>query len=431
MTLGSPRAEVGASLKDWDAPTPVHPVRGEVVVPGSKSATARAYVLAALGDGPSTLTGALDARDTRLMRGALESLGVRFTDRGDQVVVEPVAPFTPGAIDVGQAGTIMRFVPGLAALADGSTPFTGDAEAAVRPMAPLMDGLAQAGVRIEPAERFPFTVHGRGAVRGGDVRIDASGSSQFVSGLLLPAARFDAGITVHHVGDQVPSRPHIDLTLAMLTERGVDAEAVGDAAWRVLPGRIAARDETIEPDLVNAAVFLAAALPTGGQVTMAWPRHTLQASDAILGTLEALGATVWREDDRVVVRGTGRLRGADLNLSLASELTCIAASLLALADSPGRIRGVGHIRGHETDRLAALEAELTACGAGVRQTADGLEITPAPLHGSTWHTYADHRMAHAGAVLGLAVPGITLDDVGASTKTMADFPGLWSGLVGS
>lgn len=417
-------------MRSWDAPTPAVPVSGRVAVPGSKSATARAYVLAALGDGPSTLTGVLDARDTRLMRAALESLGVGFADHGDQVIVTPADRFSPGHVDVGQAGTIMRFVPALAALADGPSAFTGDPEASVRPVAPLLDGLIQAGVRIEPADRFPFTVHGRGFVPGGEVAVDASGSSQFVSGLLLAAARFDEGLTVRHTGEVLPSRPHIDLTLAMLADRGVDAAAAGEAAWRVRPGRIAARDEVIEPDLVNAAVFLAAALPTGGQVSMVWPRHTVQASDAILGTLEALGATVWREDDRVVVRGTGRVRGADLNLSLASELTCIAATLLALADGPGRIRGVAHIRGHETDRLAALEAELTARGARVRQTDDGLEITPAPLSGGTWHTYADHRMAHAGALLGLAVPGVTLDDVDASTKTMADFPGLWSGLVG-
>ncbi|TBT84641.1 3-phosphoshikimate 1-carboxyvinyltransferase [Propioniciclava sinopodophylli] len=415
----------------WVAPTAAGPVRGSVIVPGSKSATARAHVLAALADGPSRLVGALDARDTRLMRGALATLGVGYTDHDDgTVTVTPPDAFRPGAVDVGLAGTIMRFVPPLAALAEGTTAFTGDREAEVRPVAPLLDGLAQAGARID-GRALPFTVHGTGSVRGGEATIDASGSSQFVSGLLLSAARFDEGLTLHHRGEAVPSRPHIGLTLAMLRDRGVGAEEVGPASWRVEPGPIDARDETIEPDLVNAAVFLAAALPTAGAVTVAWPRHTVQAADTILGVLDALGGVVTRTDGYVTVSGTGRVKGADLDLTDASELTCIAAALLATADGPGSIRGVAHIRGHETDRLAALETELSQRGAGVHQTADGLAIEPRPLAGGAWGTYADHRMAHAGAVLGLSVPGVELDDIGATTKTMADFAGLWSGLVGA
>ena len=418
-------------MTPWVAPTPDQPVRGSVIVPGSKSATARAYVLAALADGPSRLVGALAARDTQLMRAALASLGVAFTDLPDgSLTVAPPTQFHAGRVDVGLAGTIMRFVPPLAALADGATPFTGDREAELRPVAPLLDGLAQAGVRVD-GRRLPFTIHGTGAVPGGEVTIDASGSSQFVSGLLLSAARFTDGLTLQHRGGTVPSLPHIGLTLAMLRDRGVDARAIGEDSWQVRPGPVAARDETIEPDLVNAAVFLAAALPTHGAVTVAWPRHTLQASDAILGVLDALGGVVTRTDGFVTVSGTGGVRGADLDLTAASELTCIAAALLAIADSPGSIRGVAHVRGHETDRLAALETELTARGAGVHQTVDGLAIVPGPLRGGTWHAYADHRMAHAGAVLGLVVPGVELDDVAATTKTMADFPGLWSGLVGS
>lgn len=418
-------------MTPWVAPTPGRPVRGSVVVPGSKSATARAFVLAALADGASRLTGALDARDTRLMRTALGSLGVRFVDGPDAAVtVTPPARFTAGAIDVGLAGTIMRFVPPLAALAEGVTPFTGDREAEVRPIAPLLDGLRQAGAVVEGAS-LPFSVHGTGSVRGGGVTIDASGSSQFVSGLLLAAARFDEGLVVHHAGGAVPSRPHIGLTLAMLRDRGVDAAEVGEASWRVVPGPIAARDEAIEPDLVNAAVFLAAALPTGGSVRVAWPRHTAQAADTILGVLEALGGSVARGEGSVTVTGTGVVTAADLDLTDASELTCIAAALLALADGPGSIRGVAHVRGHETDRLAALETELRNRGAGVHQTPDGLAIVPGPLTGGAWACYADHRMAHGGAVLGLAVPGVELDDVGSTTKTMADFPGLWGRLVGA
>ena len=419
-------------MKPWGAPTAVNPVAGSVTVPGSKSATARSYVLAALADGPSVLSGVLDARDTRLMRAALASLGVKFETSGDAagvVRVVPPAEFTPGSVDVGLAGTIMRFVPPIAALAKGATPFTGDDEALVRPVAPLLDGLMQAGVRVEHPQALPFTVHGTGAVPGGVARIDASGSSQFVSGLLLSAARFDAGLELHHEGGAVPSLPHIGLTLAMLRDRGVDAQATGPASWGVKPGPIAALDEAIEPDLINAATFLAAAVVTGGCVSVAWPHHTVQAADEILAVLTALGGSVERGDGQVTVEGAGTITGADLDLTATAELTCIVAAMLALGDRPGRIRGVGHVRLHETDRLAALEAELSALGTTIRQTDDGLIIEPAPLRPGVFHTYADHRMAHAGALLGLATPGIELDDVSCTTKTIANFEELWAGLL--
>jgi len=415
----------------WVAPTPAGPVSGTVTVPGSKSATARGYVLAALAEGPSVLSGVLDARDTRLMRAALTGLGVGFEEvRPGTVRIVPPAAFRPGRVDVGLAGTIMRFVPPIAALADGPTPFTGDPEAEARPVFPLLDGLAQVGVRVEHPEALPFVVHGAGRVAGGHAAIDASASSQFVSGLLLSAARFDAGLALAHTGVTLPSLPHIALTEAMLSDRGVAVTRVDRPrpTWRVEPGPIGARDEAVEPDLVNAATFFAAAAVTGGEVTVPWPRHTAQAAEAILGVFEALGATVTRGPGNVTVRG-GRLSGADLDLSEASELTCVVAALLALADSPGRIRGVGHVRHHETDRLAALESELTARGGRVRQTADGLVVEPAPLHGGVFRTYADHRMAHAAAVVGLAVRGIELDDVGCTTKTIADFPERWGALV--
>ncbi|MFT4295216.1 MAG: 3-phosphoshikimate 1-carboxyvinyltransferase [Micropruina sp.] len=414
------------------APARPGPLRATIVVPGSKSATARGYVLAALADAPSVLTGVLDARDTRLMRAALATLGVGFTDLGGGAVrVSPPRRFQAGDVEVGLAGTIMRFVPPLAALADGPSRFDGDPEARLRPVTPLLDGLAQAGVRIEHPEALPFTVHGSGAVPGGRVRIDSSGSSQFVSGLLLAGARFDAGLDLSHTGGALPSRPHIELTVAMLRDRGVQVESVpGEDRWRVAPGPIGARDEAIEPDLINAATFLAAPLLAGGAVTTAWPEHTVQAADTILDVLRRLGGDVRRSPGSVTVAGTGTVRGADLDLSRASELTCIAAALLAVADAPGRIRGVGHVRGHETDRLAALETEINALGGQVRQTEDGLAITPAPLTSGVFGTYADHRMAHAGALLGLAVDGVTLDDVSCTTKTLPDFPGLWAQLVG-
>lgn len=417
----------------WIAPTPDGPITGTVTVPGSKSATARSYVLAALADGPSVLSGTLDARDTRLMRAALTSLGVTFEDVDtDRVRITPPQEFTPGTVDCGLAGTLMRFVPPIAALAVGATPFHGDPEASARPVAPLLDGLRQLGVTVGHPTALPFTVHGTGRFSGREASIDASASSQFVSGLLLSAARFTHGLRLVHTGDRLPSPPHINLTLAMLADRGVPATAdPGGTAWDVEPGPIRARDEAIEPDLINAATFLAVPLVTGGAVTVGWPEHTAQAADTILATLEALGGKIDRRPGAVTVSGSGVVRGADLDLTLASELTCIAAALLSLADRPGSIRGVGHIRNHETDRLAALEAELSERGAGVRQTADGLEIEPRPLSGGRFETYADHRMAHAAAVLGLAVPHVEASDIDATTKTIANFPALWEGLVGS
>jgi 3-phosphoshikimate 1-carboxyvinyltransferase len=400
------------------------------VVPGSKSATARGLVLAALGDGSSTLTGVLDARDTRLMRSALEGFGVTVTDLADGVVqLTPPVHFTSHDVAVGLAGTIMRFVPPIAALARGASRFDGDVEARDRPVTPLLHGLHQAGVAVEHPESLPFTVQGTGRVRGGAVTIDASGSSQFVSGLLLAGARFEQGLDLRHRGGPLPSRPHIGLTVAMLRDRGVSITEPGPDRWLVAPGPIAARDELIEPDLINAATFLAAPLLVGGSVTTAWPARTVQAADPILDVLRALGAEVVQRPGEVTVMGAGRVTGAHLDLSLTSELTCVAAALLAVADGPGSITGVAHVRFHETDRLAALETELNELGGHVEQTEAGLRINPAPLHGGVFHTYADHRMAHAGTLLALAVPGVELDDVTCTTKTLPDFPGLWHHLL--
>ena len=412
------------------APASAGPLSASVVVPGSKSATARGFVLAALGDGPSTLTGVLDARDTRLMRAALEGFGVTVTDLADGVLqLTPPAHFTAHDVAVGLAGTIMRFVPPIAALARGASRFDGDVEARDRPVTPLLHGLHQAGVSVDHPESLPFTVQGTGRVRGGAVTIDASGSSQFVSGLLLAGARFDQGLDLRHRGNPLPSRPHIGLTAAMLRDRGVSITEPEPDRWLVAPGPIAALDEVIEPDLINAATFLAAPLLVGGSVTTAWPAHTVQAADSILDVLRALGAEVVQRPGEVTVTGEGRVTGADLDLSLTSELTCVAAALLAVADAPGTISGVAHVRFHETDRLAALETELNELGGHVEQTEAGLRINPAPLHGGVFHTYADHRMAHAGTLLALAVPGVELDDVTCTTKTLPDFPGLWHHLL--
>ena len=421
----------------WPAPLADHPVRGRVTVPGSKSVTNRALLLAALSGGPATVTGAPPTRDTALMVDALRALGVPVDVDGEHVAVGAHGGFRGGGpahearIDCGLAGTVMRFIPPAAALADGPVRFDGDPRARERPMGTVLDALRALGARID-GDRLPFTVAATGALPGGDVVIDASESSQFVSGLLLSGARYEQGVTVVHDGKPVPSLPHIDMSVAMLRAAGVEVDDADVNTWRVAPGPITPRDWTVEPDLSNAAVFLAAAAITGGEVTVAgWPERSTQPGVGILPVLEQFGATVVPSLDGLVVRGPGTLTGVDVDLHDVGELTPTIAAVAALAATPSRLRGVAHLRGHETDRLAALASELTALGGDVEETADGLVIRPAPLRAGDrpWRAYADHRMATAGALVGLVVPGVRIDDVACTDKTIPDFPGRWAALV--
>lgn len=414
----------------WKAPRAVSPVDASVTLPGSKSITNRALVLAALAAGPSTVTGALRSRDTDLMIAALRSLGAAITERdgGTTLDVTP-GPLRAGAVDCGLAGTVMRFVPPVAALADGDVRFDGDEQARSRPMGTVLDALRALGAHID-GDTLPFTVHGRAGVRGGSVTIDASGSSQFVSGLLLSAARFDDGVTVHHDGKPVPSTPHIDMTVDMLRNAGVHVDTSEANTWRVLPGPIAAHDVVVEPDLSNATPFLAAAAVTGGTVSVpCWPEKTTQAGDAIRDILERMGAAVSLSDGTLTVRGPATLTGIDIDLHDVGELTPTVAAVAALASTPSRLRGIAHLRGHETDRLAALAAEIGRLGGIATETEDGLLIEPATLTGGVWHSYADHRMATAGAILGLVVDGVEVEDIGTTAKTLPGFEGLWAAML--
>jgi 3-phosphoshikimate 1-carboxyvinyltransferase len=327
----------------------------------------------------------------------------------------------------------MRFLPPVAALADGPVSFDGDPYARERPMATMIDGLRQAGVDVEDSGRgrMPFTVHGQGHVDGGSVHIDASASSQFVSGLLLAGARYDKGIEVVHTGSRtVPSQPHLDMTAEVLATAGVTASSPEPGVWRVEPGPLRGGHWVIEPDLSNAAPFLAAAVATEGSVTIPrWPSATTQAGDALRDLLARMGAAVQVSGDALTVRGSGTICGLDADLRDVSELVTVIAALAALADRPSHLTGLAHMRGHETDRLAALTTELRRLGGDVVEEADGLVISPSYLHGGTWHSYADHRMATAGAVLGLRVEGVTVDDIGCTSKTLPDFPGMWAAMV--
>jgi len=433
---------------DWLAPTLRRPVDATVTLPGSKSLTNRFLVLAALAGDWSRLRQPLRSRDTLLMAAGLRALGIEIEEApaegrpgaGDPHSAEAVdwlvrpAPLRGGGlVDVGLAGTVMRFLPPVAALADGPVRFDGDPQARVRPMGPVLDALRTLGVRLDDhgTGTLPFVVDGRGSVRGGAVSLDASQSSQFISALLLAGARYDDGVTVHHEGKPVPSEPHIAMTVETLRDAGVVVDDSEANTWRVEPSEISSLDVLIEPDLSNAGPFLAAALVTGGRVRVPdWPQHTTQAGDALRDILDAMGADVSLDRTGLTVACTGGIEGIDVDLHDASELTPVVAALAALADSPSWIRGVAHIRFHETDRIAALATELNRLGGAVTETDDGLRITPKPLTGGRFRSYHDHRMATAGAVLGLRIPGVVVEDIGTTAKTLPDFPGLWQAMIG-
>ncbi|BBY38705.1 3-phosphoshikimate 1-carboxyvinyltransferase [Mycobacterium mantenii] len=412
------------------------PVRATVTIPGSKSQTNRALVLAALAaaqsQGTPTIRGALRSRDTDLMIGALRTLGLRVDGDDTELTVSGhVAPGSPARVDCGLAGTVLRFVPPLAALAESTVEFDGDEQARARPIAPLLDALRGLGVRID-GSGLPFRVLGTGSVTGGTVDIDASASSQFVSGLLLCAASFAEGLTVQHTGASLPSAPHIAMTVVMLRQGGVDVDDSVTNRWTVRPGPVAARHWEVEPDLTNAVPFLAAAVVTGGAVRITgWPSSSVQPADHILDVLGKLNAVVTQNDSFLEVHGSGDYGGFDVDLRAVGELTPSVAALAALA-TPGsvsRLSGIAHLRGHETDRLAALSTEINRLGGDCTETPDGLEITATPLRPGVWHAYADHRMAMAGAIVGLRVAGVEVDDIGSTGKTLPDFPRLWARML--
>ncbi len=422
----------------WRAPVASGPLAARLALPGSKSLTNRELVLAALANGPSLLRAPLISRDTLLMVEALRSLGVGITSVPSDSAFGPDWLVTPGpleggsSIDCGLAGTVMRFLPPLAALALGPVAFDGDAGARRRPMRTTIESLRSLGVEVNDDGRgtLPFSLYGTGAVAGGDLEIDASASSQFVSGMLLAAPRFTNGLRLRHTGERLPSMPHIEMTIACLAARGVSVQSPQPGLWIVPPTEIAGLDLDIEPDLSNAAPFLVAALVAGGSVTVTgWPQTTTQVGADLEQLLPRFGATVVRSGDALTVTGGAGIDAVDLDLSAGGELAPALVALAALASGPSRITGIGHLRGHETDRLAALTAEINALGGAVTELDDGLEIDPRPLHGGAWRSYEDHRMATAGAIIGLRVPEVEIDDIATTAKTLPQFPELWSSML--
>ena len=417
----------------WTAPHAAGPVHAAVRIPGSKSMTNRALILSAHSPG-SQISGALRSRDTDLMIGALRTLGLSVTgDASELSVGGALKPGAGASIDCGLAGTVLRFVPPLAALSDAEVRFDGDEQARARPIAPLLDALRSLGVDID-GNALPFTVRGRGSVAGGTVHIDASSSSQFVSGLLLSGAAFTDGLTIVHTGTSVPSAPHIAMTAAMLEEAGVAVDSSAPDRWRVDPGPVRPQHWRIEPDLSNAVPFAAAAVVTGGAVRITgWPTLSVQPAPIILSILRQLGCDVAHEDSGLLVTGPQSYGGFDMDMGEVGELAPSVAAMAALAEagSVSRLTGIAHLRGHETDRLAALCTEINRLGGDCAEEHDGLVITARPLHAGVWHSYADHRMAMAGAIIGLRVADVEVEDIATTAKTLPDFPALWSDMLGS
>lgn len=421
-------------------------VSARVVIPGSKSVTNRALILAAQAQNPSLLKRPLISRDTELMVAGLRAMGVGIKDvqvDGDLAWEITPAPLRgPAKVDVGNAGTVMRFLPPLSALAQGDISFDGDPRSYERPLGPVIAALEDLGIEIEHDGRYslPMVVKSKGQIPGGALTIDASASSQFLSALLLIAPSTRDGIVATHKGGPLPSMPHIDMTVQMLRDFGAKVEVNKEAnSWSVSAGALQGQDLVIEPDLSNAAPFLSIAMVCGGSITIAdWPEVTTQPGDQLRDILTAMGATISRDQDKnkggLTITGGESIHGIDIDLHDVGELTPAIAALAAFADSPSHLRGIGHLRLHETDRLAALTREINSLGGNVVEDETSLHITPhgamgKGLHGGTFHTYEDHRLATAGAVIGLVIPGVEIENVATTRKTLPDFPGLWQSLV--
>ena len=415
----------------WPAPFRGRkPVTSRVTIPGSKSVTNRALILAAQADSPSTLRRPLISRDSELMSAGLQAMGVSINGNDEAWTLTPAPLRGPAHIDVGNAGTVMRFLPPLAALAQGNISFDGDPRSYERPLGPVIKALEELGIAIEHEGRYslPLVIKAKGSIPGGALTIDASASSQFLSALLLVAPSMTNGITVQHRGGSLPSMPHIDMTVQMLRDFGATVHVDKKAqSWKVEPGTLHGQDLVIEPDLSNASPFLSIAMVCGGSITIAdWPQNTTQPGDQLREIFTQMGARVEFTSEGLTLTGGPAIHGIDIDLHDVGELT---PSIAALADSPSHLRGIGHLRLHETDRLAALTREINSLGGNVVEEETALHITPAPLHGGTFHTYEDHRLATAGAVIGLVVPDVLVENVATTRKTLPDFPGLWNSLV--
>jgi len=416
-----------------------------ITIPGSKSVTNRALILAAISQTPSRLRRPLSSRDTDLMVKGLQSLGCKIeevkTNEGFDYLITPAKLMGPTQIDVGNAGTVMRFLPPIAALANGLIHFDGDARSHERPLGPVIAALEQLGISIEHGNKYrlPLTINGSGRITGGVIEIDASASSQFVSALLLLGPATENGITVKHVGKSLPSQPHIDMTIQMLRQFGGEVEVIANTTWIVKPAKLTGQDLIIEPDLSNAAPFMAGAMICGGSVTIKdWPKQTTQPGDQLRDIFTKMGAQISLTNDGLKITGSGKINGIDIDLHDVGELTPSIAAVAALAATPSTLRNIGHLRLHETDRLTALATEINKLGGEAIESPNDLIIKPKPLSTNShnnqdsylFNSYDDHRMATAGAIIGLAVKGVVVENIETTKKTLPDFPGLWHQMLG-
>jgi 3-phosphoshikimate 1-carboxyvinyltransferase len=448
----------------WNAPAVSGPIDAELTLPGSKSLTNRLLLLAALGDRPTTIVGALDSDDSTAMRSALVQLGAGLEET--EVDGEPALHVTPlslrpappehRVIDVNQAGTVMRFIPVIAALIGGTTDFLAHESALARPMGPLFNALRSAGAHAltlsrdtagaftavgdDDAATLPARIVSVEAASGAAddtsrdelaFEVDASTSSQFLSALLLGVNAQSRPARIRHIGGRIPSRAHVSMTVETLRDFGVVVDEIGENEWRVTPGVTSPEIIRVEQDLSNAGPFLAAAMVTGGRVRVpGWPLTTTQIGDRWREILVQLGATVNLEvtspdAGTLTVTGPERILPADIDDS--AELAPVLAALLALAEGTSRLSGIAHLRGHETDRLAALAHEMTVLGAKVEETEDGLIIQGTRSPQAADHlSYHDHRMATAAALWGLVAPGTRVESIGVTAKTMPSFPEMWA-----
>ena len=429
-------------MSNWSAPfrsgltAASKPISATVTIPGSKSATNRALILAALATTPSRIRKPLSSRDTDLMVKGLQSLGCKIeqikTDQGFDYQVIPGKLTGPTQIDVGNAGTVMRFLPPIAALATGLIHFDGDERSHQRPIEPVLSALEQLGVSVEHNNKYklPITINGAGKIKGGTVEIDASASSQFVSALLLVAPATQEGITIKNISPSLPSAPHIEMTIQMLEKFGATVQRTA-SSWSVQPCQLIGQDLVIEPDLSNAAPFMAAAMICGGSVQVSdWPLSTTQPGDQLRSIFTKMGAKVELNASGLTITGSGKIDGIDIDLGDVGELTPSIAAVASLATTPSALRGISHLRLHETDRLSALANEINNLGGSVTEGPGDLIIKPSKMNASQiFRSYEDHRMATAGAIIGLAVEGVIVENIETTRKTLSDFPGMWQGML--
>jgi 3-phosphoshikimate 1-carboxyvinyltransferase len=415
-------------------PLPITPLPGPVDavvrVPGSKSITNRALACAALAQGESELHGALEADDTLAMVDGLVALGVEVLPHWQDALVDVQGcagrpPAQLALVDARLSGTTSRFLLPIAGLGTGTTRVDGDHGLRARPMGDVVGAIRALGgvaTEIGAPGHLPIQIHG-GPLAGGRVELPGDTSSQFLSGLLLAGPAMRTGLEVR-VTTELVSRPYVDMTIAVMAAFGAHVDQPSPDRWVVEPGSYWGTTYHIEPDASSASYAFAAAAIVGGSVTIeGLGTDSLQGDLAFVDLLERMGAEVSRATDRTTVRGTGRLRGIDADLSQLSDVAQTLAVVAAFADGPTRVTGIGFIRGKETDRVGNVVAELRRARIDAEEQRDGYVIRPGRVYPATFDSHGDHRMAMAFALLGLRAEGIRIADPTCVAKTS---PGYWA-----